>query len=41
MVTTSHAKAKLYFLSHGMYAPVHGEYILFHGNLNELYFMNG
>jgi hypothetical protein len=24
-----------------MYAPVHGEYTIFHGNLNELYFRNG
>jgi hypothetical protein len=24
-----------------MYAPVNGEYIIFHGNFNELYFRNG
>jgi hypothetical protein len=24
-----------------MYALVHGEYIIFHGNLNDLYFGNG
>jgi hypothetical protein len=24
-----------------MYALVHGEYIIFHGNLDEIYFRNG